>query len=57
MSNDEKTIAVRMPAALAAAIDRQAVAEGISRSDVVRRATMRDVLRQESPPVEPSKRD
>jgi Ribbon-helix-helix protein, copG family len=42
---DEVTqlIAFRAPASLAAAIDRQAHSEGISRSDVVRRAAMRDL--------------
>jgi metal-responsive CopG/Arc/MetJ family transcriptional regulator len=47
MSKDETTqIALRVPASLAQAIDRQARDEGISRSDVVRRATMRDLQRQ-----------
>jgi metal-responsive CopG/Arc/MetJ family transcriptional regulator len=48
MSQDETTqIALRVPASLAQAIDRAAADEGISRSDVVRRATMRDLQRQD----------
>jgi hypothetical protein len=40
---DTSAIGFRCPADLRAAIERQAASEGISCSDVVRRATIRDL--------------
>jgi metal-responsive CopG/Arc/MetJ family transcriptional regulator len=58
MKSDElwQLIAFRAPPGLVQAIDRQARDEGISRSDVVRRAAMRDLRRQHALTDEQSER-
>jgi len=47
-ASDHPVVAFRCPRALAEAAERVAASEGITRSDVARRALMRDLAREAS---------
>jgi hypothetical protein len=54
IENSTVIVTYRAPPALAAALDRAAAAEGITRSDVARRAALRDLQRAGLYPAAPA---